>query len=580
MKSSKRNEGFVLTGALMLLLIGIMVAGSFLFISQQSRPAVVRWVRHDQALLAAQTAVERVKANLYNNFQVYHMQSNTWSDLTWVVANASSQSISNTLLGTVLGTNRFYAYQVPCAYSNAIITATVRSGQIVTNVLDERSVMVTNTVSATMNGVTRTIEETVCYVLHRSKVFDNSYFINNFGWFYSVNCVVNGDIRSNEDNDLRSSSLVLNGYAYAVGMNDVNTPYTTWTWNTYTADANSPFFRPNFYVDPTRTNSGTLFNFGFKGSSVTSNGASRVEVPPIGNLADYIDLAQQKNGTIQTGTVVVVNNYFNGTGPSGVTNAPDKGSLVLVGTAAKPIVLNGPVVVAGDVLIKGYYTGQGTIYAGRNIHIIGDLTAVNTSQWPKPDTATNFNNVTVPANLQKDFLGLCARGAIVMGNYNSSDFQTGLLSQHYLEPSFVGTNTVSPMDADLGYVSFVSNGVSYFNGDYTANDGGKQCGDTVATNGVPRSYYQSSLSDTKFNSLFPSGSNWVSRIDAVIYNNHLTTGLLKDATINGSIVCRDEAMLLSGRAYFNWDARLGVESFRPYLPPTMEPADTIQWREL
>lgn len=60
----------------------------------------------------------------------------------------------------------------------------------------------------------------------------------------------------------------------------------------------------------------------------------------------------------------------------------DKYPLVLVGTLTKPIVLDGPVVVPGDVIIKGVVSGKGTIYAGRNIHIVGPVSYLARPTWP------------------------------------------------------------------------------------------------------------------------------------------------------------------------------------------------------
>ena len=39
---------------------------------------------------------------------------------------------------------------------------------------------------------------------------------------------------------------------------------------------------------------------------------------------------------------------------------------IAVSVTQFPIVIDGPVVVERDVVISGYVTGQGTIYAGRN----------------------------------------------------------------------------------------------------------------------------------------------------------------------------------------------------------------------
>lgn len=580
MKKKPCKQGFVMTGMLVFLLIGLLVAGSFVFVSRRSHPVVRQWTHYDQALLAAQTATEKIKADLYDGFNAAHQLSRSWNDLGWIVNNAASFSTAGTLSG-ILGTNVSYAY------ANAAITATVVSGGVVGLSAEERVVYVTNTVTAAFGGVNRTIEEVVRYKLNRSSVFDHAYFINNFGWFYGVDCVVNGDLRSNFDVELRSRNLILNGYSYAAGVNDINTPYTTWSWSTYDNDSKRNFFRPTLYVDQQRTittgsgrnrrtvdNTAAYFEFGYD-TAGTYNNVPPLEMPFIGNLNDYKYYAEENNGTIRTGSVIVVSNVFSGTGPSGFADAPDRGTVVLVGTAANPIRINGPVVVEGDVILKGFFTGQGTIYAGRNIHLIGDLIATNAPQWRQPDTASTFTNSTLPGNLTKDFMGLCAKGSIVIGDYRA--FSSG--HTQYMKPPFTDEYPVDPTDADIGYVSYARNGTNYFNGDYTAAFGTK-CGNTVPTNGVSRKYYESSLSDTKLGSYSPQSS--VERIDAFIYNNHLTAGRFSsDAMINGGIICRDEALLLSGRIYMNWDCRVALDSdFQPFLPLDLGPAETIQWREV
>lgn len=575
MKTNAQNRGFVLTGALMLLLIGIMVTGSFLFVSRQSHPVVAQWTRYDQTLLAAQTAIEKVKANLYAGFEEQYLQTRSWNDLNWVVANASSYGTSGTL-GSILNHGATYAY------SNAQIIATVASSDVTGTSPETRVVFVTNTASATFEGITRSIEEVVRYRLHRSSVFDHAYFINNYGWFYNVNCVVNGDIRSNYDMDLRSRYLVLNGYASAFGQVNINRPYQTWSWNTYKRDSYSDFFRPTYYVDQHRKtqngddNIDAIFQYGFNRSGTYSH-QEKLKMPYLGDLSDYKAYAAQKNGTIRVGSRVLVDHVFSGTGPSGVSGAPDQGSIVLEGTRWNPIVINGPVVVDGDVILKGYFTGQGTIYAGRNVHIIGDVKAVNPPQWEHPDTAANFADNTLPDNMKADFLGLAAKGSIVVGDYRDSGFVRNIAP--YIKPPFTKEYKVSKTDSDIGYVSYQKNGTNFFNGDYTATYGEK-CGNSTPGNGVPRKFYESSLSDNMFGHYNPATQ--IHRLDAVIYDNHLTTGRFdSNAMINGAIISRDEGLILDGRTYMNWDSRLALkETFRPFLPLELEPAKTIRWREL
>ena len=55
------------------------------------------------------------------------------------------------------------------------------------------------------------------------------------------------------------------------------------------------------------------------------------------------------------------------------TNGVLSGSAALIGTVDHPILIHGPVTFSQDAVIKGYVSGQGTIYTGRNVHIVGSI---------------------------------------------------------------------------------------------------------------------------------------------------------------------------------------------------------------
>ncbi len=578
----QNNEGFVLAAVLMLLLIGSLVAGAFMISSRQTQRTVERWQAYDECLWAAQMAMEKVKSNIYTNFDVYNNFTFSWTNIYWLVAHAKDYS-TNGSLTTIVGADSLYP--------TAVITATVTNSSV-SGTFESQMLYITNRVTATWRGVTRTTEETVRYILSRSEVFDYAYFINNFGWFRGVDMVVNGDIRSNYNIELNSTTLVLNGRSYAHGTNQVLKTPVKWTYTAYSNDIYHAYSRPGFNVDFNTNNSASVWSNGYNvNSTFRSNNVDALEMSYIGNLDDYRYYAQEKNGTISNNYGIIVDAVFSGIGPSGYTNAADRtgftgftngadrGSLVLIGTSNNPIRINGPVVIDGDLIIKGYYTGQGTIYAGRNIHVIGDLIATNPVIWKHPDTASGFTNTTLPVNLTKDFLGLCSKGSIVLGDYNESSFDSSVAT--YLKPSFTDRYQVTATDADIGYVSYKENGTNFFNGDYTATFGVK-CG-AAETNTAARKYYESSISDAKLSTLSPQAT--IKRIDATLYNNHLTVGKLgatgTNSLINGGIICRDEALLPTGRLYLNWDPRIALDTvFRPYLPMGLKPAKTILWREL
>lgn len=552
----------------MLLLLGALVVGSLMSVSRRTMPVTDRWQQYDECLLAAQSALEKVKSDIYQGFREEHQLSQSWNDLSWVVNNAADFSyagmLGGLLDGDALSDRKYLAAELNLEVSN--------SGVIGVST-EERVVLVTNRVTVTWGDISRIIEEVVQYKLNRSSVFDHAYFINNFGWFHGVDCVVNGDIRSNFDVELKSRDLVLNGHTYATGVNDLKKPYQTWSWNTYKNNFYSSFFRPVYHVDLNKHNKDSVFEWGYEDSG-RHNYASELEMPYIGDLSDYKYYAEEQDGTVSTGGVTVVDNVYSNAGPSGVSGAADHGSLYLYGTEDDPIVIDGPVVVDGDVIIKGYYTGQGTIYAKRNIHIIDSVIAVTPSQWAQPDTAENFYENTLPDNLDADFLGLVARGAVILGDPdNLSSYNT------YLRPSFTDAYPVSVTDADIGYVSYVSDGTSYFDGNYTGVSG-ERCSSSDPSLSIERKYYDPSVSSDMMDSWNPAAR--IDQIDAFIYNNHLTAGQLSaDSMINGGIICRDEALIPAGRVYMNWDPRVALDNdFTPFLPLELGPAETILWREV
>jgi len=216
-------------------------------------------------------------------------------------------------------------------------------------------------------------------------------------------------------------------------------------------------------------------------------------MPFVGPLSEYENYATASSGTVSqvysvSATGVLSNRnttvsavWGDGAGENAGIGTNDNGCLVLIGTTNNPIVISNVVVATGDVYIKGYYTGQGTIYAGRNIYVIGDLTAVDPPTWPHPD---NNPIATADANKTKDFLGLCAKGSMAFGDPSALDVS-------FLTSPYTGSHATDSSDAELGYVSYYSNGIPYFDGDYTQPDGD---GTALRSDGTTRHFYDPMIS--------------------------------------------------------------------------------------
>ena len=483
------------------------------------------------------------------------------------------------------------------------------------------------------------VAETVRFAMQRSKVFNNAYFVNNYGWFQGSGCTANGDVRANGDMYL-DSRCKINGRVFAarneeLGVDGDVTNYGTMDgYSTYksTTYGVANMARP-LAVDP---NTGDTVAGGYdapanpttqdKQSRVHANEERETEMPFIGDLtsedSDYrqwIDELRASDPSmckIKQGGKVLVDKFYNGVGPSGDPSLADKGVLVLEGTQTNPIEVNGPVVVASDVIIKGYVKGQGTIYSGRNVHIVGNIQYMNPPSWSGKRANDN--------NSSKDMLGLMAKGNIVMGDYTDSTWLSSIRTYLTSQP-YVQQYACDSTDDLIGYPAT-------FGGSYEAVERVMEMGSASEADHAPggwnsgsgqfgkvrevgtgqyemkqvynsrtrryewqnveikapgtaydRRYYESVALDSEIS----SRCSTITRIDAVLYNNHGIFGKLGKCSINGSLVCRNEGLQYSSNLYLNWDMRLysgsseSVDNDKVGLARASDsPPTTIDWRIL
>lgn len=205
-------------------------------------------------------------------------------------------------------------------------------------------------------------------------------------------------------------------------------------------------------------------------------------------------------------------------------NGVISGSTILIGTATKPIKIHGPVTVTQDVLIKGSVQGQGTIYAGRNVHIVGSIRYVN-----KPDFRGNDPTAIDNGNEKDDMLGLAARGSVIMGNTATFTDSSPL---QYMTPPFT-----------KGRYDEAGNWIPPYNAK------------AVDSTGFMK--YQTVLGTSVMNSV----AEGINQIDAVLYTNFVGGGNVATGgggiTFNGSIISKDEAMVCQSLPMrCNYDSRI------------------------
>ncbi len=677
MKKTNFRSGSALITVLVLTGTSLIVLGGVLGYVSQATRMTSYYDSKSICRLAAQSEIEVAKAAINRQFEFSlnraarivggdAMGVTSVSSYDWFDAYDGSTGTKRTI-GKVVGTKDATLTLAETVTNNGCIVK-VRIGRVEHTAGDQWAnvTLVAEATRAGRGGATckSVIEETIRFAQQRSQVFNNAYFVNNFGWFEGGSSTfVNGDIRSNGNMKL-DAAVIINGHVYAarndtLGSGDVYgliygkngaasmgdmhdlAKYRSSSTAYGTANRARPLeldpitggINKGGYSAPENANTSA------KSSRLHPNQEFSVEMPYIGDLSsdesDYRAWAQELHdadpnmSTIKQGGQTLVSVYYDGAGPSGKEyfydadgnqiQAPDYGAIVLVGTSTNPIEINGPVIIPSDVIIKGYVKGQGTIYSGRNIHIIGDIKYKNPPSWNNRSTS-GTNNKT------KDLIGLMAKGNIVLGDYTDYGWLSGgngiyevMTSQTYVPAYDCDTS-----DAAIGYPSRFnatsgSTRVNYTSiekvpaSDFAAceNAGladfvpggresssgqfGKNRGETVEvkstristgeyvwekknknnwsrvwypageeieitteepTPSYNRRYYESVCKD----SIISQNASAITQIDAVLYNNHAICGHVGNSDIgcsfNGALVCRNEAIRYAGELYLNWDIRL------------------------
>ena len=652
MKAFRCSSGFALvTTVVMTGVAAILFAGVIGYVSWVVRATAI-YTGRDICRLAAQSEIEAAKT-IVNAAFIKSIErsariiggdtigSSSVSSFDWF--EAYSSPTAKRTIGTRNGVTFDYSVtNMDCVVKVRIGAVEHTVGTQWANVTfvarAERTVLGSTAVSAT-------IVEKVRFAQQRSKVFNNAYFVNNYGWFQGTGCTANGDVRANGDMYLDSGCKV-NGKVYAARNEELGVDgditnygkmdtYSTYKSTTYgTANVARPLYSdPNTggtnaggYEAPSSTPTTAMLR-----SRINANEELSVEMPYIGDLSspssDYrqwaaeLHAADSNMSTIKQGGNTIASVYYDGVGPSGDASLADKGALVLVGTQSNPIVVNGPVIVESDVIIKGYVTGQGTIYSGRNIHIVGNIQYKNPPSWSNKSTQ-NANNAS------KDMLGLMAKGNIVLGDCTQDSWLSSIKTYLSTQP-YVQRYACDTTDANIGYPSTfggsyatvekvsTSDSVAATQIEASDNPGGKaivgsnyQFGkvrettvtldtghyegsgwsrrwvadtETRRENSYDRKYYETVCANSEISSRIET----ITRVDAVLYNNHGIFGKIGKCSFNGALVCRNEGLQYSSNLYLNWDIRLfsgsseTVDNDKVGLAKASDnPPMTISWAEV
>lgn len=464
------------------------------------------------------------------------------------------------------------------------------------------------------------VREVVRYSLAPSHVFDYGYFINNWGWFYGNTIYCKGNARSNGQFDVANYAPTIEGQPL----------YDEVAWNGTSAGL-SGYQDDNGDGLLDGKDGGLWSGWDIVGAkNLKGNGGKasnqhdfqeKIAMPNLSDLSMYEANATQQTGSIKINGVEVSDGVYG-------DEAGEKQNLYLVGTADKPIVIDGPVVVRGDVLISGVVTGQGAIYAGRNVYCPNSVSYKNPPSSKRPtDNSEAATETWLSSNWNKDFLGLFARENVVVGDHTNSTWRsyenswmTNALNQSKEDAGADQIpNTKAGRDGVLGTADddlLEGDGVftveHYTQADYEAGliPDGKAVGDVVpgsgedidgdgaydATVALSNLDFKDSLTASKWGGNIPASgvssyssiaSLYAANLDAVIYTNHSFCWLVLGSTpaqLNGSLVCRNENIIYGTPSItINYDPRLlggrtGLAA--SYLPSDLEQLEELRWMRL
>ena len=114
-------------------------------------------------------------------------------------------------------------------------------------------------------------------------------------------------------------------------------------------------------------------------------------------------------------------------GPQTIAN------VVLTGTPANPIVIDGTVAIDGDVVISGWIKGKGTILASGNVYVPSSLQYLDGQvhlEGDEPGHPTGPTTFGIAADGTENVLGLAAGGNLLIGDY--------LAPSAFLQPGSTG----------------------------------------------------------------------------------------------------------------------------------------------
>lgn len=580
-KRSKK-EGWALI--VVLAILGFLAAASASFINGSTQS--IRTSRDETYSTTTFHLCEAGTQELMLSFWIPFKQNQNYTDLDGRCTGASPSSPMATITDSIPGVGYFscgvIGYTQVDSYTRTIILRSVgwvdMNGNGKLDAGEPRRIV----------DITATYKLSRSQVFDYTYFINNYGWMDGFS---PSELIVNGDMRANGNFTFSNGTPTVNGSVYAAENDQLIPPVqglisgipVKWTDSTYNSSAASQSRWRQGYAASVQgaTNSSTYAQWaplifdsnasiqgnqldgaalcdstGTKGWTYTSTNtsptttlldpspSSQVIMPDLNDINKYIALSNSYTDTVATYNDGTANpnfgqgaylNVWNPSLNSGAgayqtitTNGVLTGSAGVIGTSTHPIVIHGPVTFTQDCVIKGNVSGQGTIYTGRNIHIVGSIIYQN-----PPDFRGNNMQSIDNSNQKKDALGLAARGSIIMGDVSQFNQSYPL---PYMEPPFT-----HPRYDDYG------NLIPAFN--------------ATTKDSTGFMLYQSVMGNSYIHSI----AQGINEMDCVMYTDFVGGGDIgtggSGVTINGTIISKDESMVVfSLPMYMNYDQRIKERS--------------------
>jgi hypothetical protein len=436
------RRGIVLIGSYLILSLFLIYSNAVSMRTASQQLGAQRFHNQVQALELAEGARAQLISDFYDFLRADIYQNtfagNAVAAMQWLndmetgaeVPAFTLEDVDTDAAGAGTSSGDARTVTLPSGSGRAWIVSIERANPLDLNPMQPRLLTIES--EATVGGVTQRMRSTYELEMGMSDIFRYAYFLNNYGWF-TVNTGwvgIAGEMRSNGDLRLGGDlgNLWVDGHLYASenpAVYDPNDPFELPAEGIITGDPNEsnwweyfwwktlwsrPERRLSFPDQPAVGGGATPYladGLGYEGDYPDPDDPDQrryerqitQDMPYLGDFDLYQDLAASHNGG--AGSTLT----YNLPGPNGVygdgddvpttitTGTASSAPLVLVGTWWNPIVIDGPVVIGGDVIIKGYVAGRGTIYSGRNVHVVGNISYTDPPMWPALQREQNTGRI-------------------------------------------------------------------------------------------------------------------------------------------------------------------------------------------